>query len=77
MTVDDAAFDTSVGPFYLPSSDWWKQGSECSGCGAQPDSSQTFNHTWHDTTFTPGDGVSRAIEVSFTGMRRFLRCLGP
>ncbi|KAL5513833.1 hypothetical protein ACEPAH_4234 [Sanghuangporus vaninii] len=39
----------------------------CSDCFAQPDSSQTFNGTWHDATFTPTDGSARAIEFSFNG----------
>ncbi|EJC99736.1 uncharacterized protein FOMMEDRAFT_148590 [Fomitiporia mediterranea MF3/22] len=65
ITVDDAA-TTGVVPQYLPAPSF-TQGATCTGCGAQPDASRAFGGTWHDATFTPGDGIAKAIELDFNG----------
>ncbi|KLO13083.1 hypothetical protein SCHPADRAFT_382267 [Schizopora paradoxa] len=48
----------------------WSIGANCSGCLAQPDPSQTFDHSWHDTS-TSGSGKDGDIpyaSLSFTGV---------
>ncbi|THH03760.1 hypothetical protein EW145_g6032 [Phellinidium pouzarii] len=68
VTVDDQFGDSQTGalPEFLPS-DGWAQGNICSGCGVQPDPSQAFHGTWHDTTLNLGEAGQRTFNVNFTG----------
>ncbi|KAH0826889.1 hypothetical protein J3R83DRAFT_4435, partial [Lanmaoa asiatica] len=67
VTVDDAVLTGAVVPQYLPSNSAWNIGNNCSVCRVQPDPSEAYNGTWHDTTFSPGTAVSQAVEFTFTG----------
>lgn len=52
----------------------WNVGEDCSGCDAQPDPSQVFNRTWHDTStnFNGNNNIPFA-SVSFTGKLQILK----
>ncbi|KAI0354715.1 hypothetical protein OH77DRAFT_483637 [Trametes cingulata] len=64
FTVDDN--DPAIS--YSPSNQW-SQGSQCSGCRIHPDPAQTFEGTWHDSTYDPSvDTDLRTITFSFTGI---------
>ena len=67
-TIDDEEGDSvsSLKPEYLPSGAW-SQGATCSGCLARLDPSQTFDGTWHDSTFTPGIQTAPTITLRFNG----------
>ena len=62
ITVDDT--DTRIS--YTPST-LWSQGSDCSSCDIKLDPNQTFGGTWHDTTYTPGEG-GRSFQFKFFGV---------
>ncbi|KAI0326742.1 hypothetical protein GY45DRAFT_63408 [Cubamyces sp. BRFM 1775] len=69
-TIDDQNGDSVTGamPSYLPDGGW-AQGSQCTTCNIHPglvDVSRTFDQTWHDSTYHPGQ-PDRVITVSFTG----------
>lgn len=68
VTVDDEYGDSETGatPTYSPSSGVWNQGNTCTGCLVKPDSSETFDGTWHDTTWAPND-QPHTITINFTG----------
>ncbi|KAI0778894.1 hypothetical protein BD413DRAFT_445400, partial [Trametes elegans] len=51
---------------YIPPNQW-SQGTACGGCTIHPVASQTYQGTWHDTTYTPDLLPPRAINVTFTG----------
>lgn len=67
ITVDDRYSSSLSGdaPVYAPST-VWNQGPQCSGCFVQPDPSQAFGGTWHDSTIAIGD-VPYTISYTFEG----------
>lgn len=70
VTVDDAQLDASGNTLiqYTPSGGW-NIGNNCSACTARPNSPQTFDGTWHDSTHEEGagaDGLTFAT-LQFTG----------
>jgi hypothetical protein len=44
QTIDDAAAEE------ITYSGNWRPGNSCQYCGARPNSAQTFNNTWHDSS---------------------------
>ncbi|EMD35804.1 hypothetical protein CERSUDRAFT_124440 [Gelatoporia subvermispora B] len=58
---DSLTFETFV---YSPQ-DHWSVGQSCKNCVAQPDSSQAFNHTWHESTSGIGHNGSTNATVYF------------
>ncbi|KAJ7625524.1 hypothetical protein FB45DRAFT_921658 [Roridomyces roridus] len=73
-TIDDTYGDPITGfmPFYAPASQW--NPTNCTGCFVQPDPSQLFNGTRHDTT--SNDGTS-SLTLQFTGTAIYLFCVVP
>ena len=66
-TIDDTLGDFVTGdkPSYVPSAGIWNS-VNCSSCVIQPNSSQTFRGTWHETTASAlNPNVS--FEFAFTG----------
>ncbi|KAF9063965.1 hypothetical protein BDP27DRAFT_1231236 [Rhodocollybia butyracea] len=63
--IDDQFGDTVTGalPTYLPPS-LWIQGSICSACAFHPDSTKTYDSTWHDAT----TNISATVQFNFTVM---------
>lgn len=55
VTIDDQTGDAITGllPTYNPSIAW-NQGAGCDFCSAKPNTSDAFNGTWHDATYSPG-----------------------
>lgn len=68
ITVDDQYGGSMIGeaPVYSPLG-VWNQGPQCTGCFIQPDPSQAFNGTWHDSTIDPSDVVPYNISYTFKG----------
>ena len=69
-TIDDFNGDSVTGalPVYSPS-DGWTPGNTCVDCRINDtfaDVSKTFNQTWHDTTYHPGQ-PDRVITLQFIG----------
>lgn len=52
VTLDDQNGDPETGRLvvYQPE-DLWTQGESCTQCTIQPDKSQVYDNTWHDSTF--------------------------
>ncbi|EIW63879.1 uncharacterized protein TRAVEDRAFT_79572, partial [Trametes versicolor FP-101664 SS1] len=84
-TIDDEYGDsvTGVKPVYGPSSDPtgnWIQGLTCVHCTMLPgkviDISQTFNGTWHDSTYHPGN-PDHTIDAPFTGTAIYVYFIIP
>ncbi|KAM5539937.1 hypothetical protein V8D89_006440 [Ganoderma adspersum] len=80
-TIDDESGDSVTGtkPVYGPDdSNYWKQGSTCSGCHITPliDKTQPFDGTWHDGTYSPG-GPDLTISFSFTGTAVYVYNIVP
>ncbi|KLO13082.1 hypothetical protein SCHPADRAFT_940654 [Schizopora paradoxa] len=46
----------------------WSVGQNCSTCFAQPDPSQTFDHSWHDASTSGIPGDIPYASVSFSGV---------
>ncbi len=67
-TIDDEEGDSVSGllPEFSPPGAW-HQGSTCTTCLVHLDSSQTFDGTWHDTTYQPDDPEPRTITMRFNG----------
>ncbi|KAJ7689461.1 hypothetical protein B0H17DRAFT_1135042 [Mycena rosella] len=76
-TIDDTKGDAITGflPIYAPTQQW-NVGTDCSGCLVQPDPSQLFDYTWHDTTQGDG-GVPSSVTLNFTGTAIYLFCVVP
>ncbi|KAJ7742725.1 hypothetical protein DFH07DRAFT_39563 [Mycena maculata] len=76
-TIDDTNGDPITGftPVYAPEAQW-NVGQNCSGCLVQPDPSQVFDRTWHDTTQGTG-GVPSSVTLNFTGTAIYLFCVVP
>ena len=75
ITVDDNSDSSVPGQSvqYLPNSSDWSQGNNCSTCQLDVDPADTFDGTWHDTTFfTSGDG--RGISFTFSGTINPILC---
>jgi len=74
ISIDDASSDPLTGTriTYGLTNDvtgGWNVGQACSGCFAQPDASQAFNGTWHDSSYSPTrEGEIPYAFVSFTGV---------
>lgn len=51
---------------YIPSTRWI-QGSTCKSCPPQPDSSQTYNSTWHDASLEAGENEQVMFNITFHG----------
>lgn len=51
VTIDDQNGDPETGRLvvYEPEN-LWTQGASCTACTIQPDKSQAFDNTWHDST---------------------------
>ncbi|RPD64704.1 hypothetical protein L226DRAFT_528922 [Lentinus tigrinus ALCF2SS1-7] len=69
-TIDDELGDLVTGtkPLYFPEG-VWNQGMSCTICNIGPsqvDLSQTFDGTWHDATYFPGQS-DLEVHASFTG----------
>ena len=63
-TIDDTYGDPVTG--HLPHySGKWDIGQACSGCSLQPDPSETFEGTWHDSTSNTTD--VRKVTLTFQG----------
>ncbi|EIW63921.1 uncharacterized protein TRAVEDRAFT_78728, partial [Trametes versicolor FP-101664 SS1] len=84
-TIDDEYGDsvTGVKPVYGPSSDPtgnWIQGLTCVHCTMLPekviDISQTFNGTWHDSTYHPGN-PDHTINAPFSGTAVYVYFIVP
>ena len=67
-TIDDEEGDSVTGlmPQYFPPNGW-NVGATCAGCLVHLDPSQTFDGTWHDTTYSPKDLESPSITLRFNG----------
>ena len=67
-TIDDEEGDPITGfkPEYSPPG-LWNIGATCDHCTVRPNSSQTLNGTWHDTTFYPGSPGPQSITLRFKG----------
>ena len=67
-TIDDQYGDsvTRVPPSYSPSGGW-SRGAKCSTCAAQPNASQAYGGSWHDSTHHPTDPEPRIVSLSFNG----------
>ncbi|TBU32982.1 hypothetical protein BD311DRAFT_471836 [Dichomitus squalens] len=76
-TIDDELGDDTTGllPAYSPQGGW-NQGSQCLTCAARLDASLTFDRTWHDSTYHPGD-PERVITVGFTGVAVYVYHIVP
>lgn len=69
ITVDDQKGDSRTGavPSYAPSN-VWNSGPQCTTCLVQPNPSEAFDSTWHDSTIAPGD-TPYTVTYSFTGSK--------
>ncbi|KAK7029883.1 hypothetical protein R3P38DRAFT_2932175 [Favolaschia claudopus] len=68
-TIDDFNGDTVTGqlPVYVPPNSWNAVvNSNCSSCFVKLSASETFDHTWHDTT-AKDDTVVYSVTLQFTG----------
>ena len=70
-TIDDNIGDSFTGaiPVYFPV-DQWQLGETCAECRVNTrivDASRTFDGTWHDSTYHPGQPDS-VITIFFTGV---------
>lgn len=66
-TIDDTYGD-SVTQFQVAYTENWNRGQDCTGCGVQPDKSQAFYGTWHDTTSNnPNSTSPHSATVKFNG----------
>ena len=53
VTVDDTNPDPDTGITFVYAPDnGWAQGNGCGGCSSKLDASETFESTWHDSTWT-------------------------
>ncbi|OJT04542.1 hypothetical protein TRAPUB_4812 [Trametes pubescens] len=84
-TIDDEKGDSVTGalPVYGPSSGTganWFQGLLCVHCTMLPnkvvDISQTFDGTWHDSTYHPGD-PDHTLDAQFTGTAIYVYFIVP
>ncbi|KAL1695159.1 hypothetical protein GGG16DRAFT_122098 [Schizophyllum commune] len=71
--MDDDPYPTDRARIVYEPASAWVEGQRCPGCHAQPDKSQLFNGSWHDTT----DDGDRDIEnttmtISFVGSGIYL-----
>ncbi|KAJ7863235.1 hypothetical protein B0H13DRAFT_1638262 [Mycena leptocephala] len=66
-TIDDFNGDavTGVIPVYDPPNGWNAR-NNCTSCFVQPQSSQAFDNTWHDTT-QPAGAAPHSVTLQFTG----------
>ena len=80
VTIDDTNGDEVTGTqiTYSPS-DGWQTGQDCTTCSAKLDSTETYDGTWHDSTYYPEDGSKDqhpgeiiSASVTFTG-----KCMWP
>ena len=84
VTIDDHFGDSLTGfiPAYLPNDGSWHVGSPsevCSDCHITPstlDVSQIYDHTWHDTTYRPGQAPAE-VTVNFTGSAVYVFSIVP
>ncbi|EMD39544.1 hypothetical protein CERSUDRAFT_92042 [Gelatoporia subvermispora B] len=67
ITADDFYGDPATGEqfSYVGS---WNVGQDCTGCLAQPDSSMTYNGTWHDGTTDATSFMSASFTFSGTAV---------
>lgn len=65
-TIDDTYGDSETGQLVFYSEAGWNTGQLCTGCGVQPDASQVYDRTWHDTTSSPVTG-SHSATLTFFG----------
>ncbi|KAL1951052.1 hypothetical protein VTO73DRAFT_201 [Trametes versicolor] len=84
-TIDDEKGDSVTGalPVYGPSTGTganWFQGTLCVHCTMLPnkvvDISQTFDGTWHDSTYHPGD-PDHTLDAQFTGTAIYVYFIVP
>ncbi|KIY49192.1 hypothetical protein FISHEDRAFT_72540 [Fistulina hepatica ATCC 64428] len=72
-TSVNATIDDASSAFTYTPSGGWNTGGDCSGCTADPDASDMYDGTWHDSTFNEDSGsndypnVTMNATVSFTG----------
>lgn len=77
VTVDDFYGDPVTGMQFNYVGPW-NVGQTCSGCGVQPDRSQMYNGTWHDSTTDPGGPAIYAASITFSGrLPRFVPSMRP
>ncbi|KAI0713167.1 hypothetical protein C8T65DRAFT_645758 [Cerioporus squamosus] len=76
-TIDDELGDVVTGlqPLYSPDS-VWNQGAQCTRCTIKPDVSQTFDSTWHDATYSPGQ-ADVEVRATFAGTAVYVYFLVP
>ncbi|KZP05468.1 hypothetical protein FIBSPDRAFT_1004719, partial [Athelia psychrophila] len=78
-TIGDQFGDsvTKVMPVYSTITGW-SQGAGCTGCHIQLDPLNTFNGTWHDTTYNPIlFPEPPSVNITFNGTAVYAYCVVP
>lgn len=65
-TIDDTYGDSVTG-LQVVYSEVWNIGQLCPGCGVQPNASEVFDGTWHDTTTSISNTANNAT-ITFIGV---------
>ncbi|KAI0942227.1 hypothetical protein AcW1_002910 [Taiwanofungus camphoratus] len=77
VTIDDANGDEITGqpPIYIAGT----QGANCTVCALRPNSSEAFDHTWHDSTYAPTlrPGPIPTITLLFKGTAIYVFSIVP
>ncbi|KAJ7204702.1 hypothetical protein GGX14DRAFT_368421 [Mycena pura] len=78
-TIDDTNGDPITGFIPKYSSGWHSDPLQglCSPCPVQPDESQVFQKTWHDTTNEVPGATLPSVTLEFTGTAIYLFCIVP
>ncbi|EPS95479.1 hypothetical protein FOMPIDRAFT_1090759, partial [Fomitopsis schrenkii] len=73
-TIDDHYGDsfTGVQPAY---GGRWNYGPNCSECAIHPEPADTFMSSWHDSTTSPTNDIS--VALNFTGTAIWVYCIIP
>lgn len=72
VTIDDA----SPAVDYYPLSEWNARPGACSSCQADPDASQAYDGTWHDTSYDPGQSAAPLnATLTFNGSAVYVYCI--
>ncbi|EPT00090.1 hypothetical protein FOMPIDRAFT_1123150 [Fomitopsis schrenkii] len=74
-TIDDTYGDP-VTQFQVAYTANWNPGQSCTGCAVQPDPSQAFDGTWHDTTSNnPNSTSPHSATLKFNGTAIWVYCI--
>ncbi|KAJ7576736.1 hypothetical protein C8J56DRAFT_1117165 [Mycena floridula] len=66
VTIDDTLGDPTTGETIVYS-ERWNVGQDCDVCAVHPDKTQTYQGTWHDSTYDPNQADILQATVKFSG----------